>query len=223
MPARFRGSIRVVMKVSSIVRSCGLVVALAAPLAALPGCASSAPAVNLSTSWPQAPSDYKAAQERWTRRQVIHQGLDHVLSVSATALSADFRAAYVAEKTRRLELSPEERTELTTAEKTADADNVEFEVLFSTNRSEWNDLAKYPRTMWRVALVGDDGRVVLPSKIAPDKRVRAELEEWFPKPYIVTFPRVAADGKPILGEGSKQMKLEIACAFGRTELVWSAN
>jgi hypothetical protein len=222
MPDRFHGSIKGDMKSSLTV----LVVILACALAA---CGASNPAVNLSPSWPQAASGYDDALARWTRRDSIHQGLDHVLSVTAYALLPDFRAAYVAERSRRLALSEPERTELTATEQAATAETIEFEVLFSTNRADWNDLAKYPRTMWRIALVGDDGRVVLPTKIVPDKRVRAEIVEWFPdlgpfyKAYIVTFPRVAADGKPVLGDGSKRMALEIGSAIGRAEMVWSAE
>lgn len=222
MPDRIHGSIKGDMKATLLV----LVATLACALAA---CGSSSPAVNLSPTWPQAASNYDDALARWTRRDTIHEGLDHVLSVTATALSPDFRAAYVAERAHRLALSEPERNDLTTAEKAASADTIQFEVLFSTNRADWNDLAKYPRTMWRIALVGDDGRVVLPTQILPDKRVRAEIAEWFPelgpfyKPYIVTFPRVAADGKPVLGEGSKHMALEIGSAIGRAEMIWSAE
>jgi hypothetical protein len=222
MPRPFHGSIKGDMKASLLV----LVATLACALSA---CAGSPPPVNLSPAWPQAATDYDGALARWTRRDTIHEGLDHVLSVTATALSPDFRAAYVAERAHRLALSQPERSELTTSEQAATTETIQFEVLFSTNRSDWNDLAKYPRTMWRVALVGDDGRVVLPTQIVADKRVRAEIAEWFPdlgpfyKPYIVTFPRVAADGKPVLGEGSKRMALEIGSAIGRAEMVWSAE
>jgi hypothetical protein len=221
MPPRFRGSIKGTMSLRTL--------ALALLVALVAGCAGGSPTVNLSTSWPDPAASYEEAHARWTRKNVIHQGLDHVMTVAATALSADFRAAYVAERARRLSLSTAEREGMIAAEKTADGETVEFEVLLATNRADWNDLAKYPRSMWRVALVGDDGRVVLPTKIVPDKRVRAEVAEWFPdlgpfyKPYVVTFPRVAADGKPILGDGSKRMVLEMASAVGKTQLVWSAE
>jgi hypothetical protein len=222
MPDRFHGSIKGDMKSSLLL----LVATLACALAA---CASQPPAVNLSPAWPQATSDYEQTRERWARRDTIHEGLDHVMSVTAYALSPELRAAYVQEKAHRLALSEGERKDLITAEQAASADTIEFELLFSTNRADWNDLGKYPRTMWRIALVGDDGRVVLPTKILPDKRIRAEIEEWFPdlgpfyKPYIVTFPRVAADGKPVLGDGSKRMALEIGSAIGRAEMIWSAE
>ena len=195
----------------------------------LGACSHSSPAVNLSNNWPAQPGDYEDAHARWTRKNVIHHGLDHILSVAATALSPEFRASYVAERARRLDMTAEERAALTEQEKAATAETIEFEVLLATNKADWNDLAKYPRSMWRVALVGDDGREVLPTKIVPDKRVRAEIAEWFPdlgpfyRPYVITFPRVAADGQPILGDGSKRMKLEMASAMGRTELVWSSQ
>jgi hypothetical protein len=221
MRRMFRGSIKGVM------RSLGS--AALAALVTLAACASTPPPVDLSGSWPEAPGDYAAARARWTRKEVVHNGLDHVMTVAATALTPDFRAAYTAERARRLGMPDNERQSALDAEKTESSDVVEFEVLFATNRPDWNDLGRYPRTMWRIALVGDDGREVLPAKIVPDKRVRAEIESWFPdlgpfyKPYLVTFPRVAADGKPVLSPGSKRMVLEVASAIGKTELVWSAE
>ncbi len=220
MPPRIHGSIK-----GNMLRT----LLLAAVVTLAVGCASGPPSVELSNTWPDAPRDYDGALARWTRKGVIHNGLDHVLTVSATALSADFRAAYVAERARRLDMPEGERTALAASEKTAGSDVIEFEVLIATNRNDWNDLGKYPRSMWRIALVGDDGREVLPTKIVADKRVRAEVEQWFPdlgpfyKPYVVTFPRVAADGQPILGGSSKRMTLELASALGRTRLVWSAE
>jgi hypothetical protein len=192
-------------------------------------CASSAPPVDLSGSWPAQAGEYDAAHARWTRKGQIHSGLDHVLSVAATALSPDFRAAYAAERARRLDMSAEERDALVAAEKATSDQLIEFEILVATNKPDWNDLGKYPRSMWRVALVGDDGREVLPTSILPDKRVRAEIETWYPdlgpfyKPYLVSFPRVAADGKPIVSAGTKMIRLEMASALGRTALVWSAE
>jgi hypothetical protein len=193
---------------------------------ALAACASSQN-VDLSGNWPTQASDYESAHARWTRRNTIHSGLDHVMTVAATALSPDFRAAYAAERARRLDMSAEERDALLAAEKATSDGAIEFEVLLATNKPDWNDLGKYPRSMWRIALVGDDGREVLPTSILPDKRVRAEVESWysdlgpFYKPYIVSFPRVAADGKPILSPGTKVMRLELASAVGKTSLVWS--
>ena len=211
------------MRYSTTTRALAVVLLLAA------ACASSGGPVDLSGAWPESPGDYQAAHARWTRKQSIHNGLDHVMTVAATALAPDFRAAYAAERARRLDMSAEERDALIAAEKTAAADTIEFEVLLATNRADWNDLGKFPRSMWRVALVGDDGREVLPTKIVADRRVRAEIEQWFPdlgafyKPYVVTFPRVAADGKPILSEGSKRMVLELGSAVGKTRLVWEGK
>ncbi len=207
-------------------RNALLALALAV-LATGAACAASPPAVDLSGAWPEAPADYGDAYERWTRKSTMHNGLDHVASVSVTALSPDFRTAYVAERARRTRMPANEREALLAAERAASADVVEFEILIATNRHDWNDLAKGLRSMWRIALVGDDGREVLPTKITSDRRVRAEIATWFDdlgpfyKAYVVTFPRVAADGKPIVTESSTRMSLKIGSAVGATELTWS--
>jgi hypothetical protein len=152
-----------------------------------------------------------------------------VITVRATALSPEWRAAYVRELARRMKLPAGARAELEAEHKTAAAEAYVFEVLVATHKNEWNDLAKWPKSTWRVSLVGDGGREALPVKIELDRRQGAEVASWFYgyepfyKAYVVSFPRVAADGEPLLGEGAKSMTLRIASAMGTAELVWSAE
>jgi hypothetical protein len=192
-------------------------------------CATSTPAVDLSGQWPSRAPAYDDAHERWTRTSRVTDGLDFIMSVDATALAPEFRTAYVAERARRLHLPDAARDQLIADEKAADAEFIEFQILFATGNHPWNDLSTYPRSMWRVSLIGDDGREVLPEKIEPDKRQRAEIAEYFPglgsfhKPYRVTFPRNAADGRPLLSAGSKRMKLVVAGSLGTAEMVWTAQ
>jgi hypothetical protein len=194
----------------------------------LAACASSTPSVDLSGEWPPVAPAYDDAHERWTRTARVTDGLDFIMSVDATALAPEFRTAYVAERARRLHLPDPARAQLIADEKAAESEHIEFYLLFATGNHPWNDLSTYPRSMWRVSLIGDDGREVLPERIEPDKRQRAEIAEYFPglgsfhKPYLVRFPKNAADGRPVLSPGSRQMKLVVAGSLGTAEMTWTA-
>jgi hypothetical protein len=208
----------------------GLGLGLGLALSFAPACAgkSPPPAVELSTAWPGQARPYAEAVARWTRRDEQHDGFTHIMTVSVTALSPEWRAAYVAERARLTKMTDAARAELEASEQAAGSEALVFEVLFATAKNDWNDLQKWPRSMWRVALTTSDGREVLPSKIEPDKRVRAEIATWFPDlqafmtPYVVTFPAVAADGQPVLGEATRSMTLTIASPVGGTTLTWGA-
>jgi hypothetical protein len=197
-----------------------------AVLALLVACASAAPAVHFSSAWPDKPAGYGEATRRWSREASTYDGVDHVITVRATAKSPEWRAAYVEERTRRLGLTAEERAGLEETEKTAADASWEFELLIATHKNDWNDFNKWPKSMWRVALVGDDGQEVLPVKIELDRRVRDEIASWFPgyepfyKAYTVSFPRAGADGKPLVGDGGKRLTLRVSSAIGAVELVW---
>ena len=99
----------------------------------------------------------------------------------------------------------------------------------AAGRHDWNDLAKWPKSLWRVSLAGKGGRQVLPVKIVVDKRTPAELRSWFPdhgpfhKAYVVTFPRASADGTPIVPADAEAMTLTVASALGGVELSWRAK
>jgi hypothetical protein len=197
-------------------------------LVVVAACASAAEPVRFDAAWPDQPPGYGAATSRWTRSAKVYDGVDHVFTVQATAKSPQWRAAYVAERARRLKMTAEERSALAGTEKAAAAESWEFEVLFTTHKSEWNDLAKGPSSMWRVALVAADGREVLPTKIVADRRNRDEIASWFPnfesytRAYVVTFPAAGADGVPLAGDGATSLTLRFGSAIGAAELVWSA-
>jgi hypothetical protein len=211
-----------------------LLVALSLSVAlGLPACKPSPPAVDLSGTWPQPAPAYSATTSAWTRsasvRKSVTGGLDHVFSVQATAMSSEWRAAYVAEQRRRLSLSDEEVAELTTKHQDEAAKTWQFELLLTTDNRRWNDLGKWPRSMWRVALVTDDGRTILPETVKPDKRQEAEIASWFPgmapyvKAYVVTFSKVGADGQPVVADGGKSLRLEFGGALGTAAMVWQAR
>jgi hypothetical protein len=192
------------------------------------GCGSAAPAVTLAAPWPSSPPSYPSATARWTREVKVYDGIDHVFSVRATAKSAEWRAAYVAERARRQKLGTEAEATLRQEEQAAAEAGWEFQVLLATHDARWNDLAKGDGSIWRVALVGDDGREVLPSEVRADRRPDDEVGAWFPgmkpffKAYVVNFPKAHADGTPIAGPQSQRLALRLGSGLGSAELEWRA-
>jgi hypothetical protein len=202
--------------------------ALAAALAAS-ACAG-APRVRITDAWPERVPSYEVAHDRWTRQASARRATDTVIDVSATLKSTEWRAAYVLERARRQLLPDPERARLLGAARAEAAEVWEVQLLVATHDWAWNDLAKRAgRSMWRVALVGDEGREVEPISIRLDRRHRGELQAWYPdltrfhRAYVVTFPRVAADGRPLVREGSPRIALKIGSVLASVELVWSAE
>jgi hypothetical protein len=194
-------------------------------LALLSGCATTVPKVDLDAAWPAATPAYGAATERWTRRGGHSQDFTRVLDASATLASAEWRAAYAAERTRRLHLGAEAQAALAAEQQTAAAEGpIVIQLLVATARPEWNDLKKGKASIWRLALATPDGREVEPTEVREDRRPRDEVASWFPDlkpfytPYVVSFPRAGADGRSLLEE--KQLTLKIGGGLGVVELIW---
>ncbi len=189
------------------------------------GCAGDPGPVRIGTTWPESPQGYRAAYHEWTRQATARSGLDLIMDVTATLKSAEWRASWVAAHAGRLALPADERSKLAAAEQAAALAGWEVELIVATPNMTWQDFAS-TSSMWRVALVGDDGREVTPLSIKEDGRPRGELEVWYPalrglrRAYVVKFPSVAADGKPLVGEGAARLTLKVAGAPGSLRLVW---
>jgi hypothetical protein len=199
---------------------------LAALFLTLASCASAPPRVSLDAGWPQKAADYEDAHRAWTRRGSHSANWTLVVDAAATLKSPEWRAAYVRERARRQKLGAEAETRLAADERAA-ADKVwEVQLVMATAKPDWNDLRKGEQSMWRLALATDDGLEVLPTEVREDRRRREEIAAYFPdaKPfyssYIVTFPKVTADGRPV---GGKRLTLKIGGALGAVELVWASQ
>jgi len=189
-------------------------------------CAGAPPAVHLDGNWPERAPDYRDATRAWTRKTVVWRELQQVCDVSATLKSAEWRAAFVAEQARRTRMSRDAANMLAASERAAADAGWEVELLLATEKPDWNDLSKRERSMWRIALVGDDGREVLPTSVLADKRPHDVVRAWFPgkthwhRAYTITFPRDAPDGRPLVGPGSPRIALRIGSALAGVELEW---
>ena len=183
-------------------------------------------AVNVAGGWPEAPAPNDAAHARWTRPDKANADFVQAIDAFATLETPEWRAAYAAERAKRLALPPEEARKLADDERAAGEKAWEVELLVSTYKPAWNDLNKPVRSMWRVALAGDEGREVVATTIREDKRPREVLAQYFPditefhRAYIVTFPKMTTEGAPLVtGDGSR-LVLKVSSAVARVEMVW---
>jgi hypothetical protein len=203
-------------------RALALLLGLA--VVAATSCGGAPPRVTLVDAWPSTPPSYDDAHRRWTRRAGHSADFTRVIDAAATLASTEWRAAYARERARRLRLPPDEEARLVAAEQAAAAESWELELIVATARPEWNDLQKGQASMWRLALVGDDGREVAPLSVAEDRRPRAAIAEYFPdlrpfyRAYVVRFPKTTADGLPLAGQ---RLALKVTGTLAALEMVWA--
>ena len=176
---------------------------------------------------PQASPAYDKAILRWTRHASHSRNFETVIDAHATLMSADWRAAYVTERVRRARLGPDDAAELAGKEQARAEEVWEIELVTATHDFAANDFARGERSMWIVRLVGDEGRAVAPIEIREDHRPKSEIGSWFPgfgpfhRAHVLTFPKNAADGRPLAAGGA--LRLKLGSALGAVELGWAAR
>ena len=194
--------------------------------AALCACAATATPVKLEGSWPDKPADYPDAYEKWTRHAKHSADMTQVIDASATLATPEWRVAYAAERARRTDLPKADADALVAEERASAEAGWEIELIVATAKPAWNDFHKPGKTMWRLALVGDEGREVLPESVKEDKRPRAVIEQYFPdlgpfhRAYLLRFPRNAADGRPLVAGDASRLALKIGSALVKIEMSW---
>jgi hypothetical protein len=189
-------------------------------------CSAPAPqAVKLSDSWPSSTRSYGETTRDWTRHGKAWQGFAPIIEVHATFASPEWRAAYVAERARRERLSGDAHAALLAAEQQAAGDYYDVQLIVATHDERENDLAKGSRSIWRVALVDDQGNQVTPISIKRDRRPDETIRAYFPAmheladAYIARFPKDVA----VLRNGATRFALRVSSARGSVELVWPAQ
>ncbi len=198
-----------------------LAVAIVAGIA----CSSAPPPVAFSDAWPSRAGDYDAVNERWTRSAKLTRDYDKILEVHATFKSPAWRAAYVSRRAKTEKMTRAAANELAAKERATASEVYEVELIVATYRFEEDDLSRGERSMWRVALVDDEGNELRPIEIVKDRRPFEVVRAYFPNhtqqhtPYVARFPR----NVDLLGGGSRKFKLVVGSARGGVELVWRAK
>jgi hypothetical protein len=192
--------------------------------AGLGACATVTPTVPLSSSWPSEPADYDAVTVAWTREGSMRAGYDEILRLSATFTAPAWRAAHVDRRIVNEKLPPASRPKLIEEHRKIWDDHYEVILLVTTWDRRENDLARGARSVWKLALIDDQGTEIEPSEIRRDKRppnvIRAEFPklEPFGTAYIARFPRRV----DLLHPGAKRFSLRMSSPRGAVLLTWEA-
>lgn len=189
-------------------------------------CSAAAPEpVTLTEQWPASPRPYSEANRDWTRSAELYRGFDKLLEVHATFKSPEWRAAHVAERAKRERLPPDAHAELLASEQQEAKDYYDVQLIVATYDERENDLQKGERSVWRLALIDDQGKQVTPISIKRDRRPAEIVGAYFPamnalaQAYIARFPKDVA----LLNEGASKFTLRMSSARGAVELVWPAR
>jgi hypothetical protein len=170
--------------------------------------------------------DYESILNRWTRAERLYsfQGIDDVLTVTATYESWDFRWAYVVRYADDFKLSIDERKQLL-AETLEQAHNHhQFYVsLYGSRYPEGELLAKEPA--WIVRLVDDKGHVTAPEEIIKIRKPGALERTYFPytsswrQCFRIRFAARTGDG-PTIADDAALVALRFSGPLGNLELTW---
>jgi hypothetical protein len=196
--------------------------ALALGLAA--GCSHPPAPITLGPTWPDQPGRYREVTEAWTRHAILRGQYQQVLELFGTLRSPAWYAAHAAREADIRNLQGAARDAVLAQARTAADGDYQIVLVVTTYDPSENDLHRGDRSVWRLALVGDDGRETPPSQIVRDKRplevLKAELPQVneFSEVYVATFPRAAN----VLHDGAHRIALKMWSPRGGVELTWLA-
>jgi hypothetical protein len=170
--------------------------------------------------------EYGETLKRYTKSAAIYDGFDQRVFATATWRSPAFRAAYLAAEAEMLVLGPADRAARAAQD---EADGREFTDLvlgFYTPQASWNELA-VPNGLWRIELIGKGGEPIAPLRIERTDRPDANFSAFYPYlgpfwvAYRLRFPRLDAEGRPLVPESAPEFMLRLVSAVGKVELTWS--
>lgn len=187
------------------------------------------PPVSLAETWPSAPDAYDDVTERWTRHDRVRADLDEhlseIVSVHATLLSPEWRAAYVAKRREDGLLSPAKSQALLAAQQQRDAEYYEVMLLMSAYERRLLDFEKGERSVWTVVISDGHGNEIQASEIERDRRLPSVIAEFFPnlgdfhRPYLARFPRE----HELFGPQAETIELVLASPRATVKLVWAED
>jgi hypothetical protein len=174
------------------------------------------------------PSDYPNIFERWSRDVYIIpvDGVENVLSATATHLSWELRWSYVVREAHDLRLSAGERQVLHEREFGRLKDGHEFFVSAMSGVSG-ADRLEPDAGPWQIRLVDDKGRQVAPLSVEELRKPTAAEAKYFSFDPVhrraarVLFPLNADDGRPILTSSTRFYALRFSSPLGQAEAVWN--
>ena len=171
------------------------------------------------------PLAYERELGRWTGELKLYDRGRTSLLLHAVYKSERFRRAWSHEHARRFIL-PQDDYALLLERELADGSRF-HEVLIAA----WADDTKRgdfdgDDAPWRLRLVGQSGRTVEPLLVRRIKKPDTEMLVMYPiiddddRVYAVKFPVLGPDGLPLLRPDDLALKLQVAGALNRGEVVW---
>jgi hypothetical protein len=191
----------------------------------LAGCTPPPKHVAFSNEWPTRVARFDEVTSTWTSTVKMRNGYEESLTLQATLKSPEWRAARVARDVGYAHMSDAAATDLVAKEQAQLADHYEVELLVTTWERRENDLDRGERSVWRVALVDDDGTELPAIEIVRDKRPREILLADFPEfgdfavAYVAKFPKKT----DLFRAGTRQVRLHMWSPRGGVELAWQAR
>jgi len=199
---------------------------LAALALALCACGGPPPKVTLTPpSEPPPARQYVDELKHYTRHGHVIADFDEALTVDATLHAPRFRAAYAEKWIDTYRLNAEDAAKKRAQLMAEIAEVWEVHMETATHFYVINDFSQ-GKGIWRVTLIDDQGRAVLPvdARLSLDKR-DVDLAFYpyagiFSRGWRFRFPRLLPDGSPLVGPDTKWIALRVAGPQGSTDLIW---
>ena len=173
---------------------------------------------------------YPAVYKAWTRSKETFKWIDlsHLLYVTATFESWEFRWAYAMRYAYDYSLEPEARDEILYASQRDSQKEHRFFVSLVGFSYQESDLSNI-QSAWRVLLIGPDGRQMLPTTVERIRRPTPLEQVYFPSvspfrhAFRLSFPAVDENGQPTISENADHLILRFTGVRGRVDLRWDFN
>ena len=199
----------------------------AAWLCALAACASYAPITLRTGTREFTTADYESVYRAWTRETTSFDfgSLQDVLNVSATFESWEFRWAYVIRYAADFGYDTTQRTAMLHAALDEASNKHLFFVTLSGRQWRETQLTG-DRSAWRVLLVDDADRGVVPAQIEYIRKPGGRDKIYFPQispfrhTYRISFPAKRDDGTDTISPNTHAVTLRFTGSVGTVDLRW---
>jgi hypothetical protein len=167
-----------------------------------------------------ATSHYDKVTAKWTSVGTLRGEYQQVLDLKAVLMTEEWRVVHAERDADHRKLEKAQRDALVAQVRAETAGPYVVELLVTTWDRKENDLDRGKRSVWRVVLVGEQGKEIEPLEIIKDKRpintLRAEFPTFgdFATAYIARFPHS--------DELGHKVRLRMSGERGGVEVSWDA-
>ncbi len=198
-----------------------LAAACLAALLLLPACG---PLQELKvTLFGEPGGDYQCAYERWTRKADVRRDLVSVLEARVTYRSPEFQEAYLRRWAAVYKTGEAELCRLLAEAAEREGRELNFVLVATTGRREWNDFAR-PDSLWRIYLQNGRGeRLPLSEKRHLEERTQVEgffqMGPWG-EAYELSFGLEEGQARSFC---RGPLRLVLTSVLGEAEMSWDVR